>query len=180
MKKHVLFIHGAGEGAYEEDEKLAVSLQDKLGAAYDVRFPRMPNEARPTYTEWKHQIDEELAAVTGEVVLVGHSLGGSVLLKYLSEEGVRSTIVGVYLIAAPYWGVEDWQSSELELHRDVASELASGLPVFLYHSRDDEWVPFSHLEVYRELLPQATVREFDGRGHQFDNDLSSVARDIKR
>jgi len=27
---------------------------------------------------------------------------------------------------------------------------------------------------------QATIREFDGRGHQFDDDLSEVARDIER
>ena len=26
MKKHVLFIHGGGEGAYEEDKKMAASL----------------------------------------------------------------------------------------------------------------------------------------------------------
>ena len=36
MKKPVLFIQGAGEGAYEEDRKLADSLQDALGAEYQV------------------------------------------------------------------------------------------------------------------------------------------------
>ena len=57
--------------------------------------------------------------------------------------------------------------------------LPEGLPVFLYHSRDDEWVPYAHLALYAEKLPQATIHEFDGRGHQFDGDLSEVARDIK-
>jgi hypothetical protein len=28
-------------------------------------------------------------------------------------------------------------------------------------------------------IPRATIREFDGHGHQFDNDLSEVGRDIK-
>jgi pimeloyl-ACP methyl ester carboxylesterase len=51
--------------------------------------------------------------------------------------------------------------------------------VFLYHSRDGEWVPYAHLALYAEKLPQATIHEFDGRGHQFDGDLSEVARDIK-
>src|ERR687897_976388 len=50
----------------------------------------------------------------------------------------------------------------------------------LYHSRDDETVPFAHLALYAEKLPRATVKEFDGRGHQFDDDLSEVARDIGR
>jgi hypothetical protein len=29
-------------------------------------------------------------------------------------------------------------------------------------------------------VPHATVREFDGRGHQLDDDLSGVAHDIVR
>jgi hypothetical protein len=32
--------------------------------------------------------------------------------------------------------------------------------------------------MYEKQLPQATIREFDGRGHQFNNDLSEVAADI--
>jgi pimeloyl-ACP methyl ester carboxylesterase len=53
------------------------------------------------------------------------------------------------------------------------------VPIFLYHSRDDEWVPFAHLAMFAERIPQAIIREFDGRGHQFNNDLSEVAEDIK-
>jgi hypothetical protein len=33
--------------------------------------------------------------------------------------------------------------------------------------------------MYAERIPQAIVREFDARGHQFHNDLSEVAADIK-
>jgi hypothetical protein len=44
--------------------------------------------------------------------------------------------------------------------------------------RDDEWVPFAHLALYAEKVPQARFREFDERGHQFEDDLSEVAHDI--
>ena len=180
MKKRVLFIHGGGEGAYEEDRKLAASLQDALGAVYDVRCPQMPDEDRPEYGAWRDRISQELAALSGEVILVGHSLGGSILLKYLSEEEAAKPVAGLFLVAAPYWGVEDWEVGEYALQEDFASKLLRGLPVFLYHSRDDGTVPFAHLALYAEKLPQATVQEFDGRGHQFDDDLSEVARDIGR
>jgi predicted alpha/beta hydrolase family esterase len=180
MKKQVLFIHGGGEGAYEEDKKMAANLQDVLGAAYDVRCPKMPDEDRPEYEAWKDQISRELAALDGEVILVGHSLGASILLKYLSEAKVEKPVAGIFLVAPPYWGAEDWQVSEYELHENFASKLPKELPVFLYHSRDDEWVPFAHLALYTEKLPRATIHEFDGRGHQFNNDLSEVARDIQR
>jgi uncharacterized protein len=180
MKRGVLLVHGGGQGAYEEDRKLAASLRDVLGPGYDVRHPQMPDEDSPEYEAWKKQIATELAALDGEVILVGHSLGGSILLKYLSEEEVEKPVAGVFLIAPPYWGAEDWEVSEYALQDGFASKLPGEMPVFFYHSRDDEVVPFAHLTLYAERLPQATVYEFDGRGHQFNDDLSEVARDIRR
>jgi len=177
-KKPLLFIHGGGEGAYDADGKLVASLQDALGAEYNVRYPKMPNEERPEYEAWKDQISKEHAALNGTVLLVGHSLGGSILLKYLSEVTVERSIAGIFLIATPYWGAEEWQVDEYALREDFASQLPKVTPIFLYHSRDDEMVPFAHLAMYVEKLPQATIREFDGRGHQFNNDLSEVAADI--
>ncbi len=180
MKKRVLFVHGGGQGAYEEDRKLAANLQASLGVSYDVRCPKMPDEDSPAYEAWKDRIAKELVAPDGEVILVGHSLGASILLKYLSEEKAEKPVAGLFLVAPPYWGVEDWEVVEYALQADFASKLPEELPVFFYHSRDDEWVPFEHLALYAEKLPQATIREFDGRGHQFDDDLSEVARDIER
>jgi predicted alpha/beta hydrolase family esterase len=180
MKERVLFVHGGGLGAYEEDKKLAANLRYILGAAYDLRYPKMPNEESPVYEAWKDQIAKELVALDDEVILVGHSLGASILLKYLSEEKVEKPVAGLFLIAPPYWGTEDWGVDEYALQADFASKLPEELPVFFYHSRDDEWVPFAHLALYAEKLPQATIHEFDGRGHQFDDDLSEVARDVKR
>jgi uncharacterized protein len=180
MKKHVLFVHGGGQGAYEEDKKLAANLRAVLGSAYDVRYPKLPDEDSPEYEAWKDRIARELTALDGEVILVGHSLGASILLKYLSEEKVEKPVAGIFLIASPYWGAEDWEVSEYALQKDFASKLPKDLPTFFYHSRDDEWVPFVHLVLYAEKLPQATIREFDGRGHQFNDDLSEVAQDIKR
>jgi predicted alpha/beta hydrolase family esterase len=179
MRSGVLFVHGGGEGAYEEDRKLAASLQHALGTGYDVLSPKMPEEDRPVYQAWKERIANELVTLEGEVILVGHSLGGSVLLKYLSEEEVEKPVAGLFLIATPYWGVEDWEVDEYALREDFASKIARGMPVFLYHSRDDEVVTFAHAALYAEKLPRATVREFYGRGHQFGDDLSVVARDIK-
>ncbi len=46
MKKQVLFIHGGGEGAYEEDKKMAAGLRDALGAVYEVRAPHPAHPAR--------------------------------------------------------------------------------------------------------------------------------------
>jgi serine hydrolase len=179
MKKQVLFIQGAGEGAYEEDEKLAASLQGALGTEYDVIYPKMPEEENSGYEAWKAQISKEIAPLVGKAILVGHSVGSSMLLKYLSEENVETSIAGIFLIAAPYWGTGGWQVDEFTLDEGHASKFLQDLPIFFYHSRDDDLVPFAHLAMHAEKFPGATIREFDGRGHQFNNDLSEVATDIK-
>lgn len=177
MKKQILFIHGAG--GYEEDEKLAASLRDELGTAYEVHYPKMPEEDDSGYEAWKEQIIKGLSALTGEVILVGHSFGASLLLKYLSEEKIEKPIVALFLVASPYWGTQDWQA-EYALEEKFATRLPKHSRQFFYHSRDDDVVPFAHLELYKEKLPQATFHEFDKRGHQFNNDLSEVARDIQK
>ena len=179
MKNSLLFIHGAGEGAYEEDGLLVASLQNALGSAYDVHYPKMPTEDSATYEDWKTLIETELATLVGEVILVGHSVGGSVLLKYLSEVRVEKPIAGLFSMATPYWGADKfWTWDEVRLPQDVAKKLTSIPRIFLYHSRDDEVVPFSHLALYAAILRQATIREVDGRGHQFGNNLADIASDI--
>jgi uncharacterized protein len=178
MKRDVLFVHGGGEGAHQADEKLAASLRGALGGGYDVRSPKMPDEGSPEVWAWKGKIAGELATMDGEATLVGHSLGAHMLLKYLSEEEVEKPVAGLFLVATPYAGTGGWELEEDALREDFASGLPEGLPVFFYHSRDDEVAPFAHLALYEAKLPRATFRASDGRGHQFGDDLSEVARDI--
>ena len=88
MKEYVLFIQGGGQGAHDEDAVLVASLEKALGAHYVVRYPQMPNEGEPQMETWKTRIAQELAALHGEVILAGHSIGGAALLKYLAGERV--------------------------------------------------------------------------------------------
>ena len=181
MKKQVLVIHGAGEGAYAADKKLAASLQHSLGPEYEVRCPALPDEENAPYEQWKHQIEKELATMQEPIILVGHSVGASIVLKCMSEIEVKKPIAGIFLMANPFWGGNGWRYegyAELALPKGFADRLPKDASLFLYHSRDDEVVPFAHLALYAEQLPQATVREFDGRGHQFNNDVSEVTADI--
>jgi uncharacterized protein len=182
MTKHVLFIQGAGEGAYEEDKKLAASLKRAVGSEYEVHYPAMPDEDNAPYEQWKQQIEKELAVMQGAIILMGHSVGASIIVKWLSEMELMKPIAGVFLMATPFWGGDGWKYEgyeELALPKGGAAKFPKGVPTFLYHCRDDETVPFDHLALYAEVLPQATVREFDEGGHQLNNDLSEVAKDVK-
>lgn len=178
-KPVILFIQGGGKGAYQADKKLSSFLKETLKDKYIVNYPRMPYESDPGYKNYKEKIDEELKKTGAEVILAGHSLGGCFLLKYLSEERIDKDIAGIFLIAAPFWGEGGWQYEGFRLKDDFASKLPAKTPVFFYHSTDDEVVPFSHLALYAKKVPRAKIRKIVGGGHQLNNDLSEVVRDIK-
>jgi predicted alpha/beta hydrolase family esterase len=158
---------------------LSDSLQRTLGTEYEINIPQMPKPNAPEYTLWRDEVARQLAAYDGSIILVGHSLGGSVLLKYLSEETVVKPSEALFLAAMPFWGAEDWDVDEYKLSEGFATHLPKDLPIFLYQCRDDEVVSYTHLAMYAAKLPQATVREFDVGGHQFNDDLSAIARDIQ-
>jgi len=182
MSKHVLFIQGGGNGGYEADAKLVASLRKALGPAYDVHYPEMlTDETGPDFgPDWLKQIGEEIASIKGEVILAGHSLGASMLLKYLSESKTKENIAGIFLISPPFWtGNEDWVQP-LKLQENFSDKLPKDIPIFFYQCRDDEVVPFDHLAFYKQNLPWAVFREMAHGGHQLNNDLSIVAKDIRK
>ncbi len=178
-KKQVLFIHGAGEGAHAEDARLAASLGEKLGSDYAVRYPKMPREDDPEYAVWKRSIGAELASMGDDAVLVGHSIGGSVLIRILTDGNLAGRVAALFLVSAPFWHDDEvWHWKEVELPRGAAELLPRDMPMFLYHGRDDEVVPFSHIGMYAQAFPRAIVRALDGRNHQLNEDLTEVAADI--
>jgi uncharacterized protein len=119
MRKQVLFIHSGGaQGPHEGSNDLVHYLQSMLGPRYEVLYPQMPNPEAPEYVQWKVLLAKELDKLDDGVILVGHSLGGSVLLKYLSEEPCHKGIAGLFIVAAPYWGKEDWEVEEYILRKD--------------------------------------------------------------
>lgn len=178
-KKSILFIQGGGKGAFKADMKLVSFLKKNMKESYEIHYPQMPDENNPSYENYKGKIQDELKNLDGEIILIGHSLGSCFLLKYLSEEKINFKISGILLIATPFWGGAGWQYEGFRLNKDFASTLPSKTPIFLYHSTNDEIVPFKHLALYTKEIPDALVRKIDARGHQLGNDLSEVIQDLE-
>jgi hypothetical protein len=152
MPRNVLVIHGAGEPRRRRGKVYwEPLLGDALGPGYLVKAPR---------------------------ILVGHSFGASVLLKYLSEAVRRPALAGLFLVATPFWGPD---FPEFALAPDFGVRLRDVSPLYLFHSRDDPEIPFEHLERYSRVLPHAIVRALDGRGHDFNQpEFPELAADIRR
>ena len=179
MKKEILFIQGGGNGGYEADAKLVSSLREALGTAYEVHYPEISSDETAPDFGWLNQIGKEISEIEGEVVLAAHSLGASMLLKYLSENKLKKDIPGIFLISTPFWSGDEVWVQGLQLKEDFADQLPKHIPIFLYHCKDDVEVSFEHLGIYAQKLHWATVREIASGGHQLNNDLSFVAKDIK-
>jgi predicted alpha/beta hydrolase family esterase len=181
MTKQVLFIQGGGDGVHDEwDNKLVDSLRDALGPRYEIRYPIMPNEADPKYAAWKAAVENEFAALEDGAILVGHSLGGTILINVLAERAPNCALGAIVLIAAPFIGKGGWKSEDIEPRPDLAARLPRGVPIFLYHGRKDETAPLGHVDLYAEAVPGSHVRRLEGRDHQLNNDLSEVANDIRK
>ena len=181
MAKQILFIHGGGEGSYNEDKALADYLKGVLDSQYVLKFPKFDGLENVDYEAWKKQARSELSNLGDGEIIVAHSLGGSALLKYLSEESHALSVTGLFLIAAPY-KVKDgeWGTDDFALEVDFYSSLPNMQKIFLYHSKDDEWVPFTHLNLWAEKIPHSIVRQTDGQGHSFTNvDFVELVYDIQ-
>ena len=179
MRTHILFIQGGGNGGYQADKALVNSFQQHLGDRYDIDYPEMPSDETAPDFGWLQAIGKKISEAGNNFILAGHSLGASMILKFLSENNVSQKIKGIFLIATPFWsGDEEWKQG-LKLREDFAGKLPEGIPIFLYHCLDDEEVPFSHFDQYRGKLTRATFRALTSGGHQLNNKLAAVADDIK-
>ena len=109
----VLFVQGGGAGAHDEwDDKLVASLRRRLGAGYDVRYPRMPDEHEPSYAGWSEAIRREMLSMAGGAVVVGHSVGATILVHALAEQPPEPDLRAIVLIAPPFVGAGGWASEE--------------------------------------------------------------------
>ncbi|AVA20428.1 MULTISPECIES: alpha/beta fold hydrolase [unclassified Rhizobium] len=180
MAKQIIFVQGAGEGVHARwDSKLVASLERELGETYAVRYPQMPGEDDPDYAAWRAELISEFDLLEDGAILVGHSIGGTILIHVLAEQPPKFRPGGLFLIAAPFIGEGGWPSDDMDDRKDFSERLPPGIPVYLYHGADDDIVPTAHVHLYAKALPHAVVRVFEGRDHQLDNDMSDVARDIR-
>ncbi len=196
-KKQIIVIHG-GEtfDTYEEYidflknfefdfERLKKkgwkdSIQEDLGDEFEIIKPQMPSQWNAKYLEWKIWFEKLIPFFADEVVLVGHSLGGIFLAKYLSENDFPKKIKGTFLVAPPFDDQEsEYSMADFVLPESLEKLEKQGGKIFLYHSKDDDVVSFDDFEKYKNALPNAQTRIFEDRGHFSQEEFSEIVSDIK-
>jgi predicted alpha/beta hydrolase family esterase len=177
----ILFIQGGGADVHDEwDDKLVDSLRRELGAGYEVRYPRMPDEGDPSYARWSTAIRREVADLDDGAVVVGHSVGAAILINAFAEQRPAPRLGAIVLIAAPFVGEGGWPGDEFELSSDLGARLPRDVPVVLFHGLDDDTAPPAHADLYAAAIAQAQVHRLPGKDHQLHDDLRDVAREIAK
>lgn len=183
MKTQVIVLHG-GEtfDTYEKylenlrvkkldfarlmQEDWKSGLQDQLGNDFQVILPQMPNKKNAKYLEWKIWFDKIVPFLEDGCILIGHSLGGIFLTKYLSEEIVPKKIEALFLVAAPYDDLDLGDSlADFILPAHLGKLIAQVETICIYHSENDPVVPIADIYKYQKAIPNAETSILKDRQH---------------
>ncbi len=145
-------------------------LEDKLGKKFKVIRPRMPKREDAKYAEWKIFFERYIPFLKGKFILVGSSLGGIFLAKYLSENRLPRKALSVYLICAPF---DDTVAGEdlvggFKLKIDLSLIEINTHNLALLFSENDNVVPVSHAKKYAKKLPNAKIIIYKDRNGHFN------------
>lgn len=152
-------------------------LRKALGKKYEVILPKMPNSNNAKYKEWKLWFEKLIPFLNNEVILVGHSLGASFLVKYLSQSAFHKKVKGLFLVGAVYDKDDDgYDLASFKLPEKLNLRTENS---FFYHSKNDPVVPFSQLQLFLNKIPEAKSRIFENRKHFNQDKFPELIKDIK-
>lgn len=170
----ILFIHGGTTFRKKSDyveflKKRPVALEPryswvddlekKLSKKFQIIRPRMPLKENAQYADWKIYFERYIPLLKDGVTLVGVSLGGIFLAKYLSENTFPHDLKAVYLIAPPF---DDSLPGEdlaggFVLKNNLSRILTNCPNTTLLFGEHDPVVPVAHAKKYQEKLPSARI-----------------------
>lgn len=202
-KKQILMVHGGMTFKnrrdyldYLKNKKIQIKpkiswrneyLTKNLSKNFEIIRPTMPLQENAKYEDWKIYFERFTPFLKNNIILIGASLGGIFLAKYLSENKFPKKILSIYLVCPPF----DNTSSEEDLVGGF--NLKSNLSLiekqtenlYLMFSKDDNVVPVSHAEKYRKKLKNAKIKIYKSKnGHfkikRFPEIIKMIKNDIKK
>ncbi|WP_161662288.1 alpha/beta hydrolase [Pedobacter sp. V48] len=179
MDYTILLIQGAGEVTSAQEQIIVAALKSKLGDGFTIIYPPMPDADTPTYLAWESVLTTNLEYLSEKVILLGHSLGASIILKHFSREPVPEKVIGMILFGVPYWKDQHWDVSEYAIEDEFLGNLNKLDPIYFYHSLADEVIPDDQFRAYQKLIPKAHWRVFSGMDHSYHAAIPEMVKDIQ-
>lgn len=167
--KNVIIVHGkpSKENYYDANGYTSSNfgwipwLQNRL-LVKDImpNVPEMPHAYEPEYTSWKREF--ERFNVTSETILVGHSMGGGFLLRWLSENNDAAP-AKVILVAPSLDPLRKNLTGFCEF--EIDSKLLDRTKVIIMTSDNDSEKSEQSRQMIIDALPGVDVRMYSGFGH---------------
>ena len=144
-------------------------LDLKLGKTFEIIRPRMPLKEYAKYEDWKIHFEKHIPYLRNNLILIGGSLGGIFLVKYLSENKFHKKIRSLYLVCPPYDNTLNAEvlAGGFKLKNDLSLLEREVKDIHFFFSKDDNIVPISHAEKYRARLKTAHITIFKRKNGHF-------------
>jgi uncharacterized protein len=156
------------------------ALALELVSTHELIGPVMPNKQNADYTAWSIWFEKVIPFLRDDDVLIGHSLGGGFLLRYLTEHQLPIRIAQLHLISPVVVAGESSALKEFSIDPLVWSGFQSQIrEVHVWHSTDDTIVPISESQKFKEVYPAAALHTFADRGHFLMSEFPEIVTCIK-
>jgi len=193
--KQILLIHGGNafqtESEYKNwlktrsiriekqikwtDEYLTKNLPD-----FQIIKPQMPLRENARYEDWKIHFEKHFEYLKDNSVLIGNSLGGIFLAKYLSENNLTFKPDSIILIAPPFDDDGKNLGGNFVLNSNISKLETHTKNLHFFFSSTDEIVKINQYEKYKEKLPNANFTILTNKtGHFFDETFPELINLIK-
>jgi len=197
-KIQIFYIHGGSTFKNKKDytnflknRKISIEkrikwsedyLEKKLGRKFQIIRPRMPLQDNAKYNDWKIYFERHFPYLRDNIILVGASLGGVFLAKYLSENKFPKKILSTYLICPPF--DNSLPSEDLvggfKLKNDLSLIEKNSKNLNLLFSKKDDVVPVAHANKYKEKLKNAHIIIYNNiKGHFTISKFPEIIKMIK-
>lgn len=200
MKKiQIFYIHGGNTLKNQKDylkylktRKIRIDkkpgwtanyLDEELGKKFEIIRPRMPLQDFAKYKEWKIHFQRHLPYLKNNIILIGQSLGGIFLAKYLSEHKFPKKILATYLVCPPFDNTlpsEDLVGG-FKLKSNLSLLEKNSKNLYLLFSKDDKVVPLAQAKKYAKKLKNAKIIIYKSKnGHFQVSKFPEIVKMIKK
>ncbi|MGM5484167.1 MAG: alpha/beta hydrolase [Nanobdellota archaeon] len=142
--------------------------------------PSMPNKQKADYKAWKIWFEKYLEFSKGNLILIGHSLGGIFLAKYLSENKLKN-VEQLILVSPPFDSQKrgkDMLSFTLD-PKNLKNIEKQCEKTIIFHSKDDNIVPIENAYEYKKYLSKAELFEYEDKGHFLIEEFPELEEIVK-
>jgi predicted alpha/beta hydrolase family esterase len=130
----------------------------------------MPLQDNAKYRDWAILFKRYFSLLSDKFILIGFSLGGIFLAKYLSENKLSKKALSVYMVCPPFNNTLSGEDlvGGFTLKNNLSLIEKNCKNLHLLFSEDDDVVPVTHADKYRKRLKNAHIVIYKNKNGHFN------------